>query len=289
MDLPPVTLLRAFDAAGRHLSFKLAAEFLQVTPSTISHQIADLEQYLGMRLFERLPRALVLTAEGRELLGEVAAAFERLRAATARLRVAGQPRRVRISANPFFASEVLIPLIAAFEARFPEIALEVQASEALADPRDGGVDFCVRYGAAAAPGLELETLYELTAVPVVAASRRPDAPQARIDFSFRGESAWAVWARVGGAPVPCTRSELMFNSYSAAMRAVEQGLGVTVAMVPVIQPWLRAGRIAMLPGITPIPILSLSLVSRVLSPAQRRLREVRAWLLAAFREAASDS
>ena len=285
MELAPVTLLRAFDAAGRHGSFKEAAAFLHVTPSTISHQIADLERYLGVALFHRQPRGLLLTTEGANLLHEVADAFERLRAATARLRVQGQPAAIRISANPFFAAEVLIPLIESFDAAFPPMAIHVSATEALEDPRDGAVDFCVRMGNGDWPGLEAQALYPVVACPVVAAGLVSTAP-ARIDFSYHGVSAWQLWTQRGGCSVTGV-GERVFNSYNAAMRATEQGLGVALAMLPLVQPWLLQGRIRRFGDCAPVPLASLYLLSRPLSPAQGRLREVRDWLVTQFRLAAT--
>ena len=286
MELPPVSLLRAFDAAGRHGSFKAAAAFLHVTPSTISHQIADLEHYLGVALFHRQPRGLALTPEGASLLADVAEAFERLRAATSRLRQHGQPVAVRVSANPFFAAEILIPLIESFDAAFAGVAMHVSATEALEDPRDGAVDFCVRLGSGDWPGLETHALYPVFALPVIGADAGAREP-ARIDFLYHGVSAWQLWSQRGGGIPPGAGGERLFNSYGAAMRAVTQGLGVSLAQVPVVQPWLQQGRIRRYGEYAPVPLGTLYLVCRPLSPAQARLRAVRDWLLDAFRAAAA--
>ncbi len=286
MELPPVTLLRAFDAAGRHGSFKLAAEFLHVTPSTISHQIADLEQYLGVALFRRQARGLKLTAEGAALLADVSEAFERLRTATARLRVQGQPVSVRISANPFFAAEVLIPLIESFDAAFPGVSIHVSATEQLEDPRDGAVDFCVRFGSGDWPGLESHCLYPVFAMPLVSKLAEIKNP-ARIDFNYSGSSAWQLWSQRGGEAIQAGTAMRVFNSYSAAMRAMAQGLGVSIAMMPVSQPWIEQGRVQHYGNHQPVPLGNLYLVCRPLTPAQTRLREIRDWLISQFRKSAA--
>jgi LysR family transcriptional regulator, glycine cleavage system transcriptional activator len=285
MDLPPVTLLRAFDAAGRHGSFKAGAAFLNVTPSTISHQIADLETYLGVALFHRQPRGLTLTAEGAELLHDVASAFERLRTATARLRTQGQPTAVRISANPFFAAEVLIPLIESFDSAFSGMSIHVSATELHEDPRDGAVDFCVRLGEGDWQGLEAQALYPVHAAPVVSAAFGGSAP-ALIDFRYRGASAWQLWSQRGGAPIVTRGAVRMFNSYNTAMQAVQQGLGVSLAMLPLVQPWIVQGRIRLHGESTPIALGRLYLLSRPLAPAQKRLRDVRDWLTKQFQATA---
>jgi len=278
MELPPVTLLRAFDAAGRHGSFKAAAEFLSVTPSTISHQIADLEQYLGVSLFHRLSRGLQLTPEGAALLTDVADAFERLRAATARLRVQGQPASIRISANPFFASEILIPLIEPFDTAFQGVAIHISATEQLEDPRDGAIDFCIRFGASEWPGLDARLLYPVFALPMIGTNADANNP-ARIDFNYSGSSAWRIWAQRGGEAVITSSTTRMFSSYSAAMRAMAQGLGVSIAMMPVTQPWVDQGHIRAYGKHRPVALGNLYLISRPLTPAQTRLRDIREWLI----------
>ena len=282
-EMPPIVLLRAFDAAGRHGSFKQAAVYLHVTPSTISHQIADLESHLGVQLFQRLPRGLRLTAEGSALLEDVSAAFVRLRDATARLRGRGQPMLVRISANPFVASEILVPLIESFEQAFPGRSLQVSATEALEDPRDGAIDFCVRFGDGAWPGLDIHRLYPLSAVPVVATSVTDHAP-ACVDYPFRDISAWDGWRLRGGSSVGMGRQVRSFNSYGAAMRAVELGLGVSLALWPVVQPWISGGRVR-LHSDASLPLGDLWLLSRPLSPSQATLLGVRDWLIQALNDA----
>lgn len=283
MELPPVILLRAFDAAGRHGSFKRAAALLHVTPSTISHQIADLEQWLGVQLFVRETRALRLTAEGAALLEDVAAAFERLRAATARLRTGGQPCNVRISATPFFAAEILLPLIGRCEAAFPGLALHVSATDTLLDPRDGAVDFCVRNGAQDAPGLERVPLVPLTVTVLAAPGVQPLAAP-RLDYPFHDQSAWWTWQQRGGTLHVGHGPDRHFSSYDAAQRAAAQGLGLTLSMLPLARTWMRTGRLVQVDDLL-LPLGTLDVVSRVLTPAQRRLREVRDWLVEAFRSA----
>jgi LysR family glycine cleavage system transcriptional activator len=279
--LPPLMLLRAFDAAGRQLSFKLAASELLVTPSTISHQISDLERYMGVQLFRRLPTGLLLTVEGSTLLDDVAAAFARLREATSRLRQHGQPVLIRVGANPFLAAELLVPLIPAFEAAFPGHSIHISGTEALEDPRDGSVDLCVRFGDGSWPGLTVQSLCDVSAVAVVAANCS-EIPSARIDYPFRGHSAWATWKARGGAQLPCGSRVRSFSSFGAAMRAVEQGLGVSLSLWPVVQPWIRTGRIRCYHAEHKLPLGELYLVSRTLTPAQRTLRQVFDWLRAAL-------
>jgi len=286
-DLPPVALLRAFDAAGRHGSFKAAADYLRVTPSTISHQIADLEQWLGVSLFERRRSGLSLTAAGEALLLDVADAFARLRSATALLRQRGQPTSVRISANPFFAGEVLVPLIARFDLAFPECSIHVEATEQLQDPRDGEVDFCVRTGEGDWPGLEVERLYSLFAFPAVSSGFVGNAP-ALISYRFRGVDVWQAWRLRGGEEVVENAAVRRFGGFGAAMRACAEGLGVTLALWPVAQPWFAQSRLRRYGRASALPVGAAFLLSRPLPASQVRMRLMRRWLRDALVEAVSD-
>lgn len=286
-ELPPLVLLRAFDAAGRHRSFARAAAALHVTPSTISHQIADLERHLGVALFLRSGSRLALTAEGEALLADVAVAFERLRAAGSRLRRGGQPSTLRISANPFFAGEVLVPLLAGLEREFPGLALHVRSTEVLDDPRDLAVDFCIRTGGGELPGLERHPIHPVSVVPV-ASPRRGEARAARIDFAYHGESAWSRYEQLGGTRLPATGPGRFFSSHHTAVRAAAEGLGTTLGMLPVIAPWLRARRLRVIARTKAVPLGTLDLVSRPLAPSERVLRRAREWLITAIRESARD-
>lgn len=279
MDILPLHSLRAFDAAGRHGSFKVAANLLHVTPSAISHQIADLERYLGVRLFERRAGKVRLTASGEQLLADIAAPFEQLRAASARLRIAGQPSTVRLSANPFFADEVLTPALAAFAQQFPALTVHIESTEELRDPRDGRIDFCIRFAGSQEPGLASELLYPVEAMIVAAGE-----VSALIDCPFHGASAWSHWRQRGGR-VPNVPRILHFSSYNAALRAAARGLGATIALAPTIQPWLSARHIEACDD-QRLSMGAMHFLHRPIAPSQRVLAAVRQWWVAAIQRAA---
>lgn len=275
--LPPLIWLRAFDAAGRSGSFKAAAELLHVTPSSISHQIKSLEAYLGQSLFQRKPRQLHLTAAGRRYWLKVSAAFEQLRAASEELHRSQRPPLLRLSANPFLASEWLIPRIAAFDACFPQQALRVSVTEQLEDLAQGETDFAIRFGQGQWSGVEALPLATMRASPVVAAGA--DARRLpRIDFPFgTATSAWSVWQARGLPLIGKHRGERQFTAFDAAMRATEQGLGVSLALFPLVQPWVAQGRLACVPNSAMVEVGQLYFLSRPLSPSQKTLRAVRDW------------
>src|SRR5215475_14853651 len=123
--LPSLNGLRAFEAAARHLSFTRAAAELNVTQTAISHQIRRLEEQLGIRLFVRRNRALALTREAESYLPAIRAAFEDLRAATARLRRPERDGVLTVSTMASLASKWLVTRVAAFQEAHPTIEVRI--------------------------------------------------------------------------------------------------------------------------------------------------------------------
>lgn len=129
--LPPLNALRAFEVAGRRLSFRAAADELGVTQGAVAQQIRLLEGQLGLPLFHRLARGLSLTAEGCEALADLSRTFDLMGAAVDRL--AEKPARVTISATPTVATRLLIPRLAELQAAVPGVSLRTIAEEDLPD------------------------------------------------------------------------------------------------------------------------------------------------------------
>lgn len=144
LDLPPLNGLRAFAAAGRHLTFRAAADELGVTQGAVAQQVRGLEDHLGLRLFLREPRGLAFTEEGRAYHTAISHAFSQLADATTALR--SSPSRVTISVTPTFASKWLIPRLAEFTAAHPDIDLRITATERVLSFRADGIDLAVRQG-----------------------------------------------------------------------------------------------------------------------------------------------
>ena len=141
-QLPPLNGLRAFEAAGRRLSFRAAAQDLGVTQGAVAQQVRQLEAHLGLQLFDRLPKGLAFTPPGRTYHGHVAAAFDALRAATADLKP--EPGKVLVSVTPTFATRWLIPNMPSLSAAHPEIELRILATEAVSSFHSDGIDLAVR-------------------------------------------------------------------------------------------------------------------------------------------------
>lgn len=136
--------LRAFDAAGRRLNFRVAADELGVTQGAVAQQVRQLEAHLGVPLFDRVPKGLAFTPAGRSYHAHVSAAFQELRRATGDLRQA--PGRVLVSVTPTFAAKWLIPNLPDFSARHPEIDLRVLATEKVSSFHSDGIDLAIRQG-----------------------------------------------------------------------------------------------------------------------------------------------
>lgn len=142
--LPPLNGLRAFDVAGRRLSFRAAADEMGVTQGAVAQQIRQLEAHLGITLFDRLPKGLALTPAGRSYHERIADAFAELRSATAQLKP--EPGKVLISVTPTFASKWLIPNLPDFSDKHPDIDLRILATEKVSSFHSDGIDLAIRQG-----------------------------------------------------------------------------------------------------------------------------------------------
>src|SRR3954463_3595462 len=168
--LPSLNGLRAFEAAARHLSFTLAAAELNVTQTAISHQIRRLEEELGIRLFIRQNRALALTAEARDYLPGIRAAFNDLRLATDRLLRKDDDKVLTISTLASLAAKWLLPRLTDFQEQHPGIDVRITTSTSLVDFQRDDVDDAIRYGRGQWPGLRADWLMADELFPVCSPS-----------------------------------------------------------------------------------------------------------------------
>lgn len=154
--LPPLTALRAFDAAARHMSFAKAAEELAVTPAALSFQIKSLEDHLGAPLFHRLNRAVALTEAGVALAPGVASGFQALGAAWRSTQRLQDEQTLTVTAGPAFTAKWLAPRLYEFAQSHPEVELRFSASFKFMDFARDGIDVAIRFGMN-----EDDTLYAL--------------------------------------------------------------------------------------------------------------------------------
>lgn len=147
--LPPLNALRAFEAAARHLSFKLAAHELHVTPAAIGQQVKALEARLGVQLFERLHKQLILTAAGQAYLPGVSEGFRHIAEATSQLKPAGS---VLLQLGVYASFDLRRLDLAAFRSTHAEIGLRVLQPAGLHELVEGKVDVLIARGVGHHPG-----------------------------------------------------------------------------------------------------------------------------------------
>ena len=150
--LPPLTALRAFEAAGRHLSITRAADELCVTAAAVSHQVKTLEDYLEVRLFRRTGNSLFLTDAGQAFLPGLRAGFAELERAMSALREHDLRGAFVLSVAPVFATRWLIPRLDGFHGAHPDIDVRISATLELADFERDGIDAAIRVGRGRYPG-----------------------------------------------------------------------------------------------------------------------------------------
>lgn len=164
-QLPPLNALRAFEATSRHLSAKKAAEELFVTPAAISHQLKELESFLGVQLFKRLHRQLLLTEAGKNYSVSVQDIFNRIIGETKKI-TQSQTNALSISVEPAFAIHWLIPRLSSFKKHCPNIDLRISASYELVDFSKTDIDMAIRWGKGQSAGLVSTLLFHNELYPV---------------------------------------------------------------------------------------------------------------------------
>ncbi len=288
--LPSLSLLRAFERAAHHRSFKLAAEDLHVTPSAVSHKIKQLEEELGIPLFQRLTRAIKLTAAGRAYFRDVYRAFARLETGTRQLQDRFGRQVLRLQLLPFFATEVLVPRLHSFQASHPDIDLHLESAFGRAEIHPEDADISIVLGKGSWPGLVSEPLMDLelmaVCAPSVAAQMRPDHPedinrQTVIYFASKLD-AWEQWSRGMDLSEFKPEGSLTVDSMFSALQAAEQGLGIVTAIMPITEDRLRrSSLVAPFHKRVKIPDRYF-LVYRKSDLIRSNLQQFRDWLLAQF-------
>jgi LysR family glycine cleavage system transcriptional activator len=258
--LPPLSALRAFEAAARHMSFSKAAAELHVTPAAISHQIHALEQDLGVRLFNRLNRSIELTASARVLLPGLTEAFAGIHASIARLRAHNDTGTLTITASPSFAAKWLVLRLHRFQQQCLEIDVRISATDDIVDLSRGDFDIAIRYGAGRYPGLDVELLMKNEVFPACSPQllatgpplRTPDDLPAHLlihDQTIERDPlvpTWSMWLKAAGVKeVPATAG-LSFNNIHLALDAAIAGHGVVLAYSAIAAADLAAGHLVRL-------------------------------------------
>ena len=288
---PSIDGLRAFEAAARLGSFERAAEELSVTPSAVSKRVATLEELLGTPLFTRSARALVLTAAGKEYLAQVGTALGLLAAVPLHQRAVQRAQRLRVSAPPTFARQVLVPHLESFTRRHPQIELEVVLSIPYLDVAGSDADVEVRNGdAAAAGGIVLMRDVVLPVASPTLLARLPPlrepadlthAPLLRTPLE-----PWAPWFRAAGLDWPEPAQGPKLIDLGLTLEAAVSGQGIALARPSLAHSWLAAGALRPLFDIVAVPTNQYYLLPHA---AHGAAAEFAAWLVDLCAQVAQDA
>lgn len=253
--LPPLTALRAFDAAARHMSFAKAADELSVTPAALSFQIKSLEDHLGAPVFRRLNRAIELTEAGLALVPGTRDGFASLTAAWRSVRRVTDTSTITVTAGPAFTAKWLAPRMFAFAQDHPDIELRFTATLRLLDFARDDVDVAIRFGMphdedVFARSIIREWVTPMMSPELAATIRKPeDLANATLlhqdDISFLKPSIqWPAWFAAAGLGTP-PAGGLRFSQADHAQDSALTGTGVMLGRVSLAARDLAEGRLVM--------------------------------------------
>jgi LysR family transcriptional regulator, glycine cleavage system transcriptional activator len=246
--LPPLSSLRAFEAAARHLSFTRAAAELHVTQAAVSHQVKALEDWLGLKLFRRQNRNVFLTEAGQAYLPAVREAFDGLAEATRRLRQRDGQGKLVVSVTLSFAAKWLMPRLGRFRRLHPEIEFMIDATDRIVDLGREEVDVALRYGAGSWPGLVArpllkEELFPVCSPALAASLKRPADLAKHTLLHDEMRQDWRMWLLAAGVKgVDPTRGPTFTNSAMCVQAAID-GEGVVLGRSALVAADLAAGRL----------------------------------------------
>ncbi|WP_158263578.1 LysR substrate-binding domain-containing protein [Aliiruegeria haliotis] len=288
--LPPLRSLQAFEAIARKGTVIAAAEELSLTPSALSHRLRRLEEHLGVALFRRSNRRLVLSDAGREYLQYIQSAFDRIERSSDRLSSGTASDTLTVHCAPSFAPGWLLPRMGEFMAENPDIELRIHASPSPVDFFRTDTDVEIRYGHSDWAGLSVVQLMEDRIQPlcapevlaqVVELPARERLAAVPLILSERAPIQWAEWFALKNiAPLPITGPR--FDRGLLSLQAAELGLGIALESRVFAERSLRQGTLV------PVFDASYDMVAAahtlVYPPAFGEVQKItrfRAWLLRA--------
>ncbi|MGI9341659.1 MAG: LysR substrate-binding domain-containing protein [Gammaproteobacteria bacterium] len=289
---PKISLrgLRMFCVAARYESFRAASQELFITPSAVSHQIKSLEQELGQRLFDRKSRELTLTDIGRSLYEDVSPLIDQLHSVAASYKKGGRTRALRISVQPFFASELFVPRLSEFTEQHPDIDIQVGTSDETAEKHPSDSDLSIRLFRSPPTDMPSSLLFPLRLAP----AGSPDFKQKMVvrkksvisDFPLivheARPKAWTQWASVSGVQLPEDAKVTRLDSMIAVMRAAERGVGAALVPVPLADLWFEHGSIVRLFKQQLVTDANYYLVWKEDAAEDDSVRKLREWILQSF-------
>jgi LysR family transcriptional regulator, glycine cleavage system transcriptional activator len=290
--LPPLNALKAFEAAARNESFTRAADELHVTQGAVSHQVKALEETLGLKLFNREHQRLVLTEGGRDYLGVVRDAFDRIAAGTERLTQRFDSNVITISTSPDFAAKWLVHRLGRFAEAHPKLNLRLVASDHHVDFAREEADLAVRHGDGKWSGLDAvrlcaERLFPVCSPKLLSGRRRVAQAADLLQFPLlrlKDWSTWTQWFAAAGVSEPQCNGPII-NRASMLIDAAIDSQGIALARTALAARDLIDGRL-----VKPFDVsLRLQNTYWIVSPKSApaaKIATLRKWLLA---EAANDA
>ena len=294
--LPPLNALRAFEAAARHLSFTKAAEELNVTQAAISHQVKGLEDGLGVTLFRRFNRRLMLTDAGQVYLPALSEAFDRIEVATRRMRLEDETGPLKVTVANSFAAKWLLPRMPTFRERHPEIDVMIAASDSVVDLTRDDFDMGVRFGLGTYPGLRVDLLFDDEVFPVCSPKllegehplREPaDLKYHTLLHDQIGLSElpdWPPWCLAAGVTLPNLERGPRYSHSSLVIQAAIDAQGVGLMRSSLVALDLEAGRLVRPFGPSLKSNYACYVVSLESTADRPKVKAFREWL---FEQAAS--
>lgn len=252
-DLPPLDLLRGFEAAARHLSFTRAADELFLTQSAVSRQVQALEEHLGVPLFQRRHRALLLTDAGQILQRAATDMLAQLAEITREIRGLSNTRLISVTTVVSFASLWLVPRLPLFRERHPNIDVRIAADNNVVDLTRDRVDIAVRYisparAPASATRLFGEDVLPMCSPELLKDRKRPlrqpsDLVHHTLLHDMDAKSTpwldWSAWLAAHGAHGLRPAAELHFSYYDQMVRAAIDGQGVVLGRLPLLSRYIE--------------------------------------------------
>ncbi len=246
--------IRTFCTAARHESFRLAAEELFITASAVSHQVKKLEEELKVDLFSRKGRSIELTVAGRMLYEGANELVRGIDEVASQLRQDYRRESLRVSVQPFFASEFFVPRLNEFTTAYPEIDIQVDTSDETSERHPSSADVSIRLFRQAPSNLSCDPLFPLRLVPACSPEFRDSldmvgwqvAKALPIVVHSGRANAWKAWSDRSGIKVPRTDNIIRLDSMIAVARAAEQGLGAALVPLPLADSWFDSGRLVRL-------------------------------------------
>jgi LysR family glycine cleavage system transcriptional activator len=241
--------LRLFCVAAKYCNYKQAAEELSVTASAISHQVKRLEEEFGLELFTRESRSLRLTEHGERLYRQLEPAIAGIDEIVAEVLSSRAKRQLRVSVQPFFASECFVPRLEDFTAKHPDIEIFVDTSDETAERHPASADASIRLFRQEPAQLASDALFPLRLMPACSPDflkrYRKGGGAAFSPFPILVHTshpeAWKIWSRSTGITLPAATSVVRLDSMIAVARAAERGVGAALVPVPLSDNWFKYG------------------------------------------------